>query len=83
MKVYVTHYALTDRGIYPIEAELLPHGNGVMPHNNHFPSCLYQGEWAPDRESALKQAEEMVRKRILSLRKQIERLKELKIEVHE
>lgn len=81
MKVYVTKYALT-QGIWAVEAERV---SGKTQHirTTGYPTFYYEGEWALNREFALKQAEEMRRKKIESLRKQITKLENLKIEVHE
>lgn len=86
MKVYVTKYALT-QGVFTAEdGDYHPGYPGyvrIEDDPDGFPQYLDKNEWAPNRKSALKQAEGMRRKKIESLREQIERLENLDIEVHE
>lgn len=86
MKVYITKYALTD-GI--IEAEHVP---GVaedgkeyaffIDENNQIDAHFYipYEELVFGKESAIKKAEEMRQKKISSLKKQIEKLEEMRFE---
>ena len=80
MKVWITKYALTD-GI--IEAEGEPYGlewvsaswdNGCLCNN------FEQGEWFDTRERAIQKAEEMRQKKIESLKNQIKKLEEIRLE---
>lgn len=85
MKVWITKYALT-QGIY--EAEVInnclttdPSGNMIeVKEKNKINSYYHEKgkEWHETKESAIKRAEEMRRKKIASLRKQIERLDKMK-----
>lgn len=79
MKVYITKYALT-QGIFEKEAE--DRGDEVIKTVDEWPA-LFHGEgkeWHRTKESAVKRAEEMKIKKIQSLGKQIEKLKNLKFE---
>lgn len=85
MKVYVTKYALT-QGILYREVEQSPGYPGwVKPldWNGPLPDHYGKGEWSSNVDIAMSMAEEMRRKKIKSLRNQIERLENLKVEVHE
>lgn len=78
-KVFVTKYALTS-GIKEIEGE-------VMKSNwENWPNCVKDGVYNLryigkdaflDKSEAIKKAEEMRKKKIISLRKQIEKLEKL------
>lgn len=81
MKVYITKYALT-QGIFEAEAEECPGFKGMIEISGEYPE-YYHGEgkdWHRTKAGAVKRAEEMREKKILSLQKQIERLKNLKFE---
>lgn len=80
MKVWITKYALS-KGIKETEVK----------QSNSFPEIVhgkdlydsYHGEgkeWHRTKESALARAEEMRKKKIDSLRKQIEKLEKLRFE---
>ena len=80
MKVWITKYALTD-GI--IEAEGEPYGlERVSASWDNGCRCndFEQGEWFDTKERAIKKAEEMRQKKIESLKKQIEKLEEMRFE---
>ena len=80
MKAWITKYALTT-GIFEITAEITEHGSAYDMHSS-FPT-FYHGEgkeWHRTKESAIAKAEEMRRKKIASLKKQIERLEKLYFE---
>lgn len=78
MKVYITKYALT-KGI--LEKEVEDCGNGMVRENeNHFPTYYHGTDWHKDKQSAIDKAEEMRKKKIASLKKQIEKLEKMKYE---
>lgn len=82
MKIYITKYALT-QGIFTAEGEATGSPGRMCIKTATTFQSFSKNDWAPDRGSALKQAEEKQRKKIDSLRKQIAKLEQLKIEVHE
>lgn len=80
MKVYITKYALS-QGIFEVDGEV----SELFPDT--FDARGYLGyfhgdgkEWHRTRESAIKRAEEMRKKKIASLKKQIEKLEKMKFE---
>lgn len=81
MKVYITKYVLT-KGIVEKEAE--DYGDGTIKVNEsdwwlkYF--CGEGKEWHRTRESAVKCAEKMRKKKISSLKNQIEKLEKMKFE---
>ena len=80
MKVWITKYALTG-GI--IEAEGEPYGFEWVSaswDNGFWRSVFGQGEWFDTKERAIAKAEEMRQKKIASLKKQIEKLEEMRFE---
>ena len=80
MKVWITKYALTS-GIKEIECEDCENG-AVKEIENPLPT-FYHGEgkeWHRTKESAIQKAEEMRQKKIASLKKQIEKLEEMRFE---
>lgn len=86
MKVWITKYALT-KGIFETEVtskclDIDPTGNMICITENGFNSyCHGEGkEWNKDKESAIKRADEMKKKKISSLKKQIEKLKNMKFD---
>lgn len=80
-KVYITKYALT-AGIEEIEAEIKDFGNGHLMAfaNGIYPSYRVGSEAFYTLEAALKNAEERRIKKIKSLKKQINKLENLKFE---
>lgn len=79
MKVYITKYALS-QGIFEKEAKEC--GNGMIATREKWSAYFYgEGkEWHRTKEGAIKRAEEMREKKILSLKKQITKLENLKFE---
>ncbi|MDD5722669.1 MAG: hypothetical protein PHY29_02890 [Syntrophales bacterium] len=84
MKVWITKYALTD-GIVECEVEAPSHDCPKMivvkasspgTYNQYF----YKPDWHTTREEAVKRANVMKDKKLVSLRNQIEKIKELKFE---
>lgn len=80
MKVWITKYALT-QGIYECEAEVCENINPDMIEvrsNRHSAYYHNEGvEWHKTKEAALEKAEEMRKKKIESLKKQIVKLEKL------
>lgn len=83
MKVWISKYALT-QGIF--EAEVTSNCLDVDPTGNMIATCEgsymahYHGEgreWHKDKQSAIAKAEEMRKKKIASLKKQIEKLEKM------
>lgn len=78
MKVWITKYALT-QGI--IEADGVRTSQGIYIKNSGLNTDYFYGsDWYFDKESAIKKAEEMRQKKIASLKKQIEKLEEMRFE---
>lgn len=81
MKVWITKYALTS-GIIETEAEECG-DDMVRVHNNTFCDSYYHKEgreWHRTKESAVAKAEEMRKKKIASLQKQIKKLENTNFE---
>ena len=77
MKVWITKYALT-KGIFIEDAEICHDISCDMIRTSS--GGIYHGngrEWHITKESAIKQAEEMRRKKIKNLRNQIEKLEKI------
>ena len=81
MKVWITKYALT-RGIIEADGELTSSDSvSILNRDLSLPThWFYKGDWHSDKESAIAKAEEMRQKKIESLKKQIEKLEEMKFE---
>lgn len=81
MKVWITKYALT-QGI--VEAEAKKTSNDSVSINIKdlaFPTnWFYKGDWHENKNDAIKKAEEMRQKKNASLKKQIEKLEEMRFE---
>jgi len=81
-KVWITKYALT-QGIIEGEAEICHGVSESMIELLESNKMYFHGEgreWHRDKESAIKRAEEMKLKKIASIEKQLEKLKEIKFE---
>lgn len=80
MKAWITKYALTT-GIFEITAEITEDGAAYDMHTS-IPTFFHgEGrEWHRTKESAIAKAEEMRKKKIASLKKQIEKLEGMKFE---
>lgn len=74
MKAYVTKYALSN-GIEEVNGEIY---DDIYFKVEGFYILFKEGEWFETKEDAIKKAEEMRIKKIKSLEKQIERLKNKK-----
>lgn len=83
MKVYITKYALTE-GITEKEVELCQTNFDMVQTKDGMRfNCYYHGEgkeWHRTWESAVARAEEMRQKKIKSVEKQLEKLKNMKFE---
>lgn len=86
MKVWITKYALT-RGIIGVESkEAYIGGYCVVKENqinkNGRDVCVHlvYGDWDENKESAINKAEEMRKKKIAGLKKQIKKLERMRFE---
>lgn len=77
MKIYVTKYALTT-GIHVIDGKITEHGSATWGW-----SFVPKGQYVFTLEEAHLKAEEMRRRKIVTLGNQIEKLKTKKIKVIE
>ena len=77
-KVWITKYALTT-GVFEITAEITKDGSAYDMHTS-LPTFFHgEGkEWHRTKEAAIAKAEEMRQKKIESLKKQIEKLEQMK-----
>lgn len=77
--VYITKYALT-KGIYG-EFGTLTNNGSLVSSTNYFESTIFKkSEFKLSYEDALKDAEEKRKRKLISLQKQMEKLKVLKFE---
>ena len=80
MKVWITKYALTD-GIIEADAELCGLDIISASWDNGIRCNNFKGEeWWSTKKNAIEKAEEMRQKKITSLKKQIEKLEEMRFE---
>lgn len=81
MKVWITKYALT-KGIIEADGELISSDSvSILNRGLSLPThWFYKGDWHSGKQSAIKKAEEMRQKKIESLKKQIEKLEEMRFE---
>ena len=80
MKVWITKYALTD-GIIEGDASMCVFDRATVDlKNSKYEIDFYGSDWHYDKESAIRQAEEMRQKKIGSLKKQIEKLEGMRFE---
>lgn len=77
MKVWITKYALT-RGVFQLYVVDL--GNGIVRSSSNALEHYHKRDWHLAKESAISRAEEMRKKKISSLKKQIEKLENMKFE---
>lgn len=73
MKYWITKYALT-QGIFELEAE--DRGDEMIKGKGY--DYFHAGEFFSDKENAIKKAELMREKKIKSVEKQLQKLKEMK-----
>lgn len=80
MKVWITKYALTD-GIIEGYASMCAFDRATVDLKNiKYEIDFYGSDWHYDKESAIRQAEEMRQKKITSLKNQIKKLEEMRFE---
>lgn len=79
MKVYITKYALT-KGIEVCEAETSDIYSDNIFTKEKYRRYFHKGDWWKNENEAIKKAEEMRVKKITSLEKQIQKLKNLKFD---
>lgn len=77
MKVWISKYALT-KGIYEVEVITTEFETMVVDKSNPTFMFYHKGEWHKTKEDAIKRAEEMRNKKIKSLEKQINKLKNMR-----
>lgn len=77
MKVWITKYALTD-GIIETEGETNILGNFLITKGTYRNMWFSYNNCFANKESAIQKAEEMRQKKIASLKKQIEKLEQMK-----
>ena len=92
MNIYVTKWALT-QGILKMEADktdetIYPNrtvGTASVPGNpgKSYTQNFHGNEWHPTMSQAIERAEEMRRRKIVSLQKQMEKLQNLKFDIEE
>ena len=86
MKVWITKYALTDGIIEAQHVENIPPHDGMIQayfynKDNQLKNDYYkEDELFYGKQSAIKKAEEMRKKKIASLKKQIEKLERMRFE---
>ena len=81
MKVWITKHALT-LGIYEKEAEACGKGEAdlirVSPEETgYFTEYFHKPDWHPNRDLAVDRAQEMLLKKLQSLKKQVARLEKM------
>lgn len=82
MKVWITKYALTS-GILEKEAEVCTDNMISVKDTGYYTVYFHGNEWHKSRESAIAKAEEMRKKKIASLKKQIEKLEKMEFKNNE
>lgn len=84
IKVWISKYALTT-GLHEVEIDVYP-DNGIVSVRNKdsmFYTQYYHGEgkdWHKTKEEAIKKAEKMKSRKIESLKKQLEKLENMKFD---
>ena len=71
MKVWVTKYAMSGKGVIPCEDAKSSHVDTMVVVGA---LCLHRDDWHTTPEAAIARAEEMRTKKIASLKKQIAKL---------
>ena len=88
MKVWVTKYAMSGKGVIPCEEAKCPieGGMAVIPGDRSigsFDNYLHGNDWHTTPEAAIARAEEMRTKKIASLKKQIAKLEAMTFSAEE
>ena len=80
MKVWVTKYAMSGKGVIPCEDAKSSHVDTMV-----FVGalCLHEDDWHTTPEAAIARAEEMRTKKIASLKKQIAKLEAMTFSAEE
>jgi hypothetical protein len=77
IKAWITRNALT-QGIFTIKAELCTDISDKMIKSGELHECYHKPDWHESWDAAVAQAEKMRVNKIVSIKKQIKRLEELK-----
>jgi len=77
MKIYVTQYALT-KGILERDADI--NGEMAIVKGSYYSETYFKPFWYTSKKEAIKHAEILWKKKIISLREQINRLENLRFE---
>ncbi len=78
MTVYITKYALT-KGIIESEGEIVGSDSKMLITTiNSYRAYFHKPDWHQNKNEAIYKAEEMRKKKLVSLEGQIEKLKNLK-----
>ena len=80
MKVWITKYAMSSRGVYTIDAAITGDGTCVVRtviRRNRFNHYFEEGDWHTDEAKAIERFNQMKQKRIASLKKQLAKVEAL------
>lgn len=77
MKVWITKYALT-KGIIEVEVDSTSSGSIIVKTGDLKGSWFYHTHYCTSKQEAIVKANEMRRKKIDSLKKQIDKLEKMK-----
>ncbi len=80
MKVWVTKYAMSGKGVIPCEDAKSSHVDTMVVVGA---LCLHRDDWHTTPEAAIARAEEMRTKKIASLKKQIAKLEAMTFSAEE
>ena len=80
MKVWVTKYAMSGKGVIPCEDAKSSHVDTMVVVGA---LCLHEDDWHTTPEAAIARAEEMRTKKIASLKKQIAKLEAMTFSAEE
>ncbi len=80
MKVWVTKYAMSGKGVIPCEDAKSSHVDTMVVVGA---LCLHEDDWHTTPESAIARAEEMRTRKLASLKKQIAKLEAMTFSAEE
>jgi hypothetical protein len=81
MKVWITKYALTAGiEVAEVEAPEAKYPRMVVVRTGHCPQYFHLPDWHTDRKDAVARAEEMRKKKVISLEKQLNKCRAMKFE---
>ena len=80
MRIWVTKYAMSGKGVIPCEDASSSHVDTMVVVGSLF---LHRGDWHTTPEAAIARAEEMRTKKIASLKKQIAKLEAMTFSAEE